>query len=289
MLQFVKTAKQKLLRLAVVLVVVAGGTWLAWDEPAPVLLFREFVWDRFVWLKPRAYDAGLKVRIVDIDEASLAAHGQWPWPRSRVARLIDALAQYKVKAVIFDVFFSEPDATSLNQVFAQLKRDLPGYVPPLAPDAIAKQPDNDALMAAAMARLPVVLGITINKSGQRVAGHKFQNLVKVKFERRKDQSYLPRHDEGVSSLPRLQQAAAANASLDMIVDPDGITPAGAHAVQDRPPQCGHACRLGRRRERGRSAARRVAPAGPELGDDRRSHSADRPARPDAALRQRLDR
>ena len=101
MLQVIKSGKQKLVRLAVVLVVVAGGSWLAGAEPAPVQLFREQVWDRFVWLKPRPYDAGLKVLIVDIDEASLAAHGQWPWPRSRIARLINALAAYQAKAVIF--------------------------------------------------------------------------------------------------------------------------------------------------------------------------------------------
>ena len=223
MLQLIKSAKQRGLRLAVVLVVVAGGTWLAWAEPAPVLLFRELVWDRFVWFKPRAYDESLNVRIVDIDEASLAAHGQWPWPRSRIARLIGALARYKAKVVIFDVFFAEPDATSLAQVFEQLKRDLPGYAPPLSADVIAKQPDNDALMTMAMAKLPVVLGISVNNSGQRVVGHKFQNLVKVTFERRKDQRYLLRFEAGVASLPQLQKAAAANASLDMVVDPDGIT------------------------------------------------------------------
>jgi hypothetical protein len=53
-------------------------------DPAPVAALRGLTFDFFQRLSPRPY-ADLPVRIVDIDDASLAQHGQWPWPRTQVA------------------------------------------------------------------------------------------------------------------------------------------------------------------------------------------------------------
>ena len=50
----------------------------AWD-PLPVEQVRFLVFDTYQRLKPRSYDPGAPVRIVDIDNASLARIGQWPW------------------------------------------------------------------------------------------------------------------------------------------------------------------------------------------------------------------
>lgn len=57
-----------------------------------------------------------KVVIVDLDEKSLKAEGQWPWPRTKLATLIDNMFdQYDVKVVGFDIVFAEPDrGTGLN-------------------------------------------------------------------------------------------------------------------------------------------------------------------------------
>ncbi|HEV7988833.1 MAG TPA: adenylate/guanylate cyclase domain-containing protein [Candidatus Binataceae bacterium] len=49
------------------------------------------------------------VVIAAIDEKSIAELGHWPWPRSVEARLNDALRDYKVAVVGYDVLFSEPD------------------------------------------------------------------------------------------------------------------------------------------------------------------------------------
>ena len=52
------------------------------------------------------------VRIVDIDDHSLATIGQWPWPRTIVAQLVDRLAASGAAVVAFDIDFAEPDRTS---------------------------------------------------------------------------------------------------------------------------------------------------------------------------------
>src|SRR4051812_48353714 len=51
-------------------------------------------------------DPELRVVVVDIDEASIAALGPWPWPRSRIADLLEALiGPYGAHAVGVDIVF----------------------------------------------------------------------------------------------------------------------------------------------------------------------------------------
>src|SRR5690349_160911 len=91
------------------------------DPPFAVeLRLRSF--DFYQVVKPR--DARFRpVVIVDIDEKSLKAYGQWPWPRTLVADLVNKLTDLGAAAIGFDVLFSEPDRTSPANV-AQIYRNL---------------------------------------------------------------------------------------------------------------------------------------------------------------------
>lgn len=102
-----------------------------------------------------------RVVIVDIDERSLAELGRWPWPRDRVARLVDTLFERQGVALLgFDTVFAEPDNTSgLSQLqrLAQVElADQPGFAERV--DALAPQLDLDARLARSLAGQPVVLG-----------------------------------------------------------------------------------------------------------------------------------
>jgi adenylate cyclase len=60
---------------------------------------------------PRTLDS--RVVIVDVDDASLAREGQWPWPRDKMARLTtELLTRQQVAVLGFDVMFLEPDRSS---------------------------------------------------------------------------------------------------------------------------------------------------------------------------------
>jgi adenylate cyclase len=50
------------------------------------------------------------VTIVGIDERSLARYGRWPWPRSRLAELVERLTANGAKTIAFDAVFAEADA-----------------------------------------------------------------------------------------------------------------------------------------------------------------------------------
>src|SRR5215217_2637213 len=78
---------------------VALGGILAVAQPDPVPRLREIAFDSFQRASPRAFDPNLPVRIVAIDEASLAKVGQWPWPRDKLAELTRRLAEAGAQAI----------------------------------------------------------------------------------------------------------------------------------------------------------------------------------------------
>jgi len=66
---------------------------------------------RLKWTMPGTLDR--RVVIVDIDEKSLLEQGHWPWPRNKLAHLVDLLFdQYKIDVLGFDVLFAEADTSS---------------------------------------------------------------------------------------------------------------------------------------------------------------------------------
>jgi adenylate cyclase len=122
-----------------------------WD-PAPLEALRLRTFDLYQSMKPR--QSPLRpVTIVDIDEASLAAFGQWPWPRTLVADLVTALSKAGAVAIGFDVAFPEPDRVS-PAVAAESFRGLDDETRA----KLKSLPSNDEVMAEVIGRSRVILG-----------------------------------------------------------------------------------------------------------------------------------
>src|SRR5271155_5128627 len=85
---------------------------------------RNLVFDAYQRASPRPYQP-VPVKVVDIDDETLAKLGQWPWPRTDVARLTQILADAGAASIAYDVVFSEPDRTSPARI-AQILRANPG-------------------------------------------------------------------------------------------------------------------------------------------------------------------
>ena len=65
-----------------------------------------------------------QIVLVDIDEASLAERGHWPWPREQLSRLIRELSHRQhVAAIGVDLVF--PEATPQDATFADALREAP--------------------------------------------------------------------------------------------------------------------------------------------------------------------
>lgn len=94
------------------------------------------------------------VVVVEIDERSLAQLGQWPWPRSRLAALVDSIAEAGPAVIGIDVLFVERDRYAPHMLSLQL-----GLAPEDTARLVAAIPDSDAVFARALAAAPVVLGV----------------------------------------------------------------------------------------------------------------------------------
>jgi adenylate cyclase len=127
-------------------------------DPYPLQVARDVAFDTLERLKPRTGPEG-PVRVIDIDEASLAKFGQWPWPRDRLAELTSRLTQLGAAAIGFDVLFPEPDRMSPRQ----LATLVPGV-------DLSKFPDTDAAFATALSQSRSVLGFSESSAGQPMAG-----------------------------------------------------------------------------------------------------------------------
>ncbi|MEE2982829.1 MAG: adenylate/guanylate cyclase domain-containing protein [Pseudomonadota bacterium] len=103
--------------------------------------------------------------IVDIDEGSLTAEGRWPWPRDKLARLVENLfEEYEVTLVGLDIVFAEADESSGLNVLEDLAADeLLGnqeFVSQL--QIIRPRLDYDGIFAQAIQKYDVILGYYFN-------------------------------------------------------------------------------------------------------------------------------
>lgn len=102
-----------------------------------------------------------RIVIVDIDEKSLTAEGQWPWTRDKLAQLVNQLFdQYGVAIAGFDVVFAEPNETSGLQLLQALLASPLGQDPNYQADLAALRPrlETDRAFAEALDRRQVVMG-----------------------------------------------------------------------------------------------------------------------------------
>lgn len=140
--------------------VLTASVLLRGKDPEFVARLRLLGFDVLQQTDPRTVDTDYPVRIIDIDERSIKAFGNWPWRRDVLAKLIDKLVALGVSVITFDMVFPEETPGPLDQLpdalrnAPELKLLLDKY------QGVA--PDN--AMAEALRGRRVVLGI-IGTSG----------------------------------------------------------------------------------------------------------------------------
>ena len=100
--------------------------WTQWAvAPATSVFADEWLRDRFVQLQ-QDISPDPRILIVDIDEASLAALGAWPWPRERIAALVETLlTTYSARGVALDIVLPQSGDPQGNARLALLARHGP--------------------------------------------------------------------------------------------------------------------------------------------------------------------
>lgn len=199
------------LLLALAGLLVACGLYLA--EPLMLQSLRNSLFDQYQRWQPRPAPAQTAVRVVDIDEASLARLGQWPWPRDLLAQLLRRLYQAGAAVVVFDVLFAEPDRSSPRRVLNALN------LPPGVLDELGPLPDHDRLFAAALERQPSVLGFATTRAPSPSTP---QSRFGVQFDADAAQADFSAYMGTSTALPLLENAAAGSGAMTFKPDSDGV-------------------------------------------------------------------
>lgn len=115
--------------------------------------------------------ASSDIVIVDIDDKSLKAEGQWPWSRNKVAELIKTLSKADAGIIGLDIVFSEADKTSPHTLGSSLQcaqNDLENYDMTLA-EAVASTPTIGGYFftfeKSEQSRTPLIPAVFIEKGG----------------------------------------------------------------------------------------------------------------------------
>jgi adenylate cyclase len=196
----------------IALLVLVGALALRIFDPTAVSRLRDFAFDSYQRIEPREYNPETPVRIVDIDEAALSEYGQWPWPRTIVARLVDKLTEKGAVVVAFDAVFAEPDRSSISRMV----RDLVAFTDPETVQKLAAAvQDNDKVLADAMAQSRVVTGFGFDLKGTGKPPRTFHG---VAFAGDQPSQFLPQQGGTVKSIDILEAAAKGNGSVNTDVD-----------------------------------------------------------------------
>ena len=144
-------------------------------DSAPQRWLRLQLFDGYQRVLPRERVSAPAV-VVAIDEHSLAAYGQWPWPRTRLAEVIERIAAANPAAIGLDIIMPEPDRLSPQRIV----ESTPGLDPILAA-SIAQLSSNDMTLAGAMRGKSVVLGVAGDDSAHFTASGRPLPAVPLRF------------------------------------------------------------------------------------------------------------
>lgn len=159
--------------------------------------------------------------LVGIDEESLAAFGQWPWPRYRLAMLVERLQDLGASVVALDFLMPEPDRSSPEVIQAERRRDFRGATPapPNGHDS------NSQRLAAALDRGATVLGCYLDfshPSAPTRQQHPTATPAGMVVSRSAHSTDLwPKPMGEIRSLPLLTDAASAEGFTNALEDIDG--------------------------------------------------------------------
>ncbi len=186
-----------------------------WDPP-PVSSLRLNVFDYYQTIQPRP-SLPSNILVVDVDEPSLARHGQWPWPRTLLAQLVTNLFEAGVEAVAFDIVFAEPDRTSPPR----LAEEILG-LDEQTRNRLRTMPDHDVLFADTFKNHSVVVsgsGLSTPSPTDHGQPPRKPPIVEIGTD---PQAHLPSFQGLLRTIPVLEHAASGHGIISLTPEPDGV-------------------------------------------------------------------
>lgn len=161
--------------------------------------------------------------MVGIDDASLEAYGQWPWPRYRLSRLLEQLRKLGADVIALDFIMPEPDRTSPEVIMAERGKDLDTST---VTGRSIQSDSNSRKLADTMKKGNTILGYYVNFAGaemdEKSALPALPHGMVIASTASSAQKVWPRPKSLVRSMPTLTAAASAEGFTNAQHDVDGV-------------------------------------------------------------------
>jgi len=166
-----------------------------------------------------------RIVIVDIDDASLAQVGRWPWSRERFARILDNLFAQGAALVVFDIVFAQNEEHASLRQLEQLVHERYGERSEVAGAVRALKPqfDPDRQLAASLQGRPVVLAYFFdNQSRAAQSSGALPPAVAIDPPLKDRELPMPTAYAYGGNIELLQNATRGAGFITVEIDEDGI-------------------------------------------------------------------
>ncbi len=181
-------------------------------DPAPVQRLQMQVFDVYQRAAPWEGANEAPAIVVDVDEMSIELLGQWPWPRTDLARLTRRLGEAGAEVVAYDIVFSEADRTSPEALAERYAGEAIG-------EELAALPGHDAQFAESFDEVPVVLAYFLER---QAIGREIEPRMGISVSGNPPRGFVASYRGALPPVPVLEQAAAGTGFVSLDADDDGI-------------------------------------------------------------------
>jgi adenylate cyclase len=175
--------------VVVALAIVITAPWTFIDSTGRIGV-QNLLFDGYQRWRPRIDAAPPPIRVVEIDDDSIAKFGRWPWPRARLGEMIEKITGAGAAVVALDILLYDPG-----------------------------DPEDDAKLAKAMAGRPVVLGQFLTNEGSATG---LPDKAGFAYAGDDPKQFADGFRGVMTPLPALMQAAAGVGFLNWLPDNDRV-------------------------------------------------------------------
>lgn len=163
--------------------------------------------------------------IVDLDEKSLKKAGQWPWPRYRVAKLLENINDLGASSIGVDIIFAEADHTSPDQLRTSINNEL--NIDFHFEGLPERYRDNDKLLADVLATGKYTLGFQLlldqtNNPKSKCQLKPQKSIIVDSANTVNKEPVLFNANGAICTIPALSLAAGSAGFLNTLPDIDGV-------------------------------------------------------------------
>lgn len=153
------------------------------------------------------------IAIINIDDASIAQEGRWPWDRLKMAQLTSELGRLGAAVIAFDMVFSEAQTNPIDQVLKVVEN------PQLASELkqLKGNLDSDTAFAQELKKGTAILGFAFSSDGKEIG--QLPPPLLILSEQEADKSLIPQMNGYIGNLPQFQ---GDGGFINTTIDADGI-------------------------------------------------------------------